>query len=129
MDGRCYVHGFELAENHCRNCGMQFCSECLVYAFGASKPPYCISCALAASGVRSNAARRPTMSKREIKKMEKERKKAEQQRVAGPTVEVAPVPVAVAPAPAPTVSVEVDVEAENPFAWADDPNAGQRVPF
>jgi hypothetical protein len=125
MDGRCYVHGFELAENHCRNCGMQFCSECLVYAFGANKPPYCISCALAASGVRSNAARRPTLSKREIKRIEKERKKADA-RGTKPTVEVAPAPVAAA-APAPVM--EVDAEADNPFAWADDPNAGQRVPF
>jgi hypothetical protein len=126
MDGRCYVHGFELAENHCRNCGMQFCSECLVYAFGANKPPYCISCALAASGVRSNAARRPTLSKREIKRMEKERKKADA-RGGKPTVEVAPAPVAAVVAPEPVM--DVDVEADNPFAWADDPNAGQRVPF
>lgn len=123
MDGRCYVHGFELAENHCRNCGMQFCSECLVYAFGANKPPYCISCALAASGVRSNAARRPSMSKREIRKMEKERRKAEQTKSSGPKVEVSAVEV-----PAPS-SPEVAPEPDNPFAWADDPNAGQRVPF
>jgi len=125
MDGRCYVHGFELAENHCRNCGMMFCSECLVYAFGASKPPYCISCALAASGVRSNAARRPSMSKREIRKMEKERKKAEHAKASGPKVEVTPVEVTVDAAPAPDPAPEAD----NPFAWADDPNAGQRVPF
>src|SRR5512141_1250132 len=112
MDGRCYVHGFELAENHCRNCGMQFCSECLVYAFGASKPPYCISCALAASGVRSNAARRPSMSKREIRKMEKERQKAEKARSSGPKVEVTPVEAAAAPAK----PVAATPEPENPFA-------------
>src|SRR5262249_4633453 len=60
-DGRCYTHGFEAAENRCRHCGHEYCSECLVYAFGSNKPPYCISCALAASGVRSNAAQRPAL--------------------------------------------------------------------
>ena len=122
MDGRCHVHGFELAENRCRNCGFEFCSECLVYAFGASKPPYCISCALAAAGVRSNAARRPSLSKREIRKMEKERRKAEKsQKEAPPRVEVAVSPV--------VQVVDDEPEEENPFAWADDPDSGQRIPF
>jgi hypothetical protein len=122
-DGRCHVHGFELAENSCRNCAFEFCSECLVYAFGAKKPPYCIACALAASGVRSNAARSPSLTKRQTRAMEKERRRAEKaERVSPPKVEVhagmfddlEPLPSSVP---------------ENPFAWADDPKAGQRVPF
>ncbi len=120
MDGRCYVHSFEISENTCRNCGMCFCSECLVYAFGANKPPYCIECALGASGVRSNAGRRPAMSRRNIKRMEKDRKKAVKARnAAPPKVEVQAVDFS------PTAATEDD----NPFAWADEPNPGQRVPF
>jgi len=127
MDGRCYVHGFELADNHCRNCGMQFCTECLVYAFGANKPPYCISCALGASGVRANAARQPTMSKRDIRRMARDRKKAEKSRqAAAPKVEVQPVSWG----PGAETPTQVTVVEDNPFAWADDPNAAaQRVPF
>lgn len=119
-DGRCYRHGFELAEARCRNCGLSYCSECLVYSFGPNKPPYCISCALAAAGVRSSAAVNTNASKRELRKMEKERKKAaKSQKSAKPKVEVAPV----APA-APTSTPD-----DNPFAWADDQDNGQRVPF
>jgi len=121
MDTRCHVHGFELAESNCRNCGFGFCSECLVYAFGASKPPYCISCALAAAGVRSNAARRPSMSKRQIRKMEKERRKLEKEQKDAPRVDAAPTSV--------VEIVDAEPEEENPFAWADDPDSGQRVPF
>jgi hypothetical protein len=122
-DGRCHVHGFELAENSCRNCVFEFCSECLVYAFGARKPPYCIACALAASGVRSNAARSPSLTKRQIRAMEKERRRAEKaERATSAKVEVhagAFDDLEPLPSSAP----------ENPFAWADDPKAGQRVPF
>ena len=120
-DGRCYTHGFEAAENRCRHCGHEYCSECLVYAFGASKPPYCISCALTAAGVRSNAARRPSLSKREIRKMDKERRKAEKSQKDAPKVEVSTAPV--------VEIIETPPEEENPFAWADDPDSGQRVPF
>jgi hypothetical protein len=37
-----------------------------VYSFGPKKPPYCMSCAMVAGGVRSNAAM-PAMPKRQIK--------------------------------------------------------------
>lgn len=120
MDGRCHVHGFEVGEACCRNCGFEFCSECLVYAFGASKPPYCISCALTAAGVRSNAARRPSASKRQIRKMEKERRKAEKVQKETPRVEVSTTPI---------VEITKAEDDENPFAWADDPDSDQRVPF
>lgn len=72
MDNRCATHQFEMAEGMCRNCGDLYCSECLVFSFGPKKPPYCVSCALAASGVRSNAAKRPRISRREYKRRSQE---------------------------------------------------------
>ena len=76
LDERCARHQFEGAVDRCRQCGNAFCGECLVYAFGDRQPPFCIPCALSASGVRSGAARVPTVSKRELRKREKEALKA-----------------------------------------------------
>jgi hypothetical protein len=118
-DGRCYVHNFELAETRCRNCANEFCNECLVYAFGAGKPPYCVACALAAAGVRSNAGRARTMSRRDIRRLEKERKRAAKQAGEGPRVEADP---------AGWLPPRSERE-DDPFAWADDPHVGQRVPY
>lgn len=60
----------------CRHCGDWFCSECLVYSFGPKKPPFCVGCALAAAGVRSNAGGAVKMSRREMKRREKAAAKA-----------------------------------------------------
>jgi hypothetical protein len=30
---------------------VEFCEGCLVYAYGRTKAPYCVSCALIASGI------------------------------------------------------------------------------
>lgn len=79
MDFRCVKHQFETGEAMCRHCGDWFCGECLVYSFGPSKPPFCVGCALAASGVRSNAAKRPKVSRRERKRREQEAAAAMQQ--------------------------------------------------
>jgi hypothetical protein len=119
-DGHCYVHNFELAETRCRNCGNEFCNECLVFAFGAGKPPYCVACALAAAGVRSNAGRQPTMSRRELRRLEKERRRADRRKSdePGPRVEVDPADWRPPPSG----------HADDPFAWADAPSLGQRVP-
>lgn len=68
MDGRCDKHSFEPAERICRSCGGEFCQDCLVYSHGHRKPPYCVSCALAAAGVRASAGRPVVRSKREIRK-------------------------------------------------------------
>lgn len=43
-----------------------------MYSFGEKQPPFCIPCALSASGVRSNAARTPTMPRKELKKRQRE---------------------------------------------------------
>ncbi len=68
MEGRCAKHQFEASEDVCRECGNEFCSECLVYSFGPKKPPFCIACALAAAGVRTTAANAPVKPKKELKK-------------------------------------------------------------
>jgi hypothetical protein len=46
-------HYEETVAGYCRTCGHPFCSRCLVYAFGPKKPPYCVGCALYASGIRT----------------------------------------------------------------------------
>jgi hypothetical protein len=71
LDERCARHQFEAAVDRCRQCGNTFCGECLVYAFGEKQPPFCIPCALAASGVRSNAARQPAMAKKELRRRQR----------------------------------------------------------
>ncbi len=110
QEARCLKHSFEVAESCCRNCGNDFCNECLVYAFGPNKHPYCVSCALAAAGVRANAANRPAYSKREMRRRQKEQRKLErQQKTATKAV----------------ASAEIDwsvPEGSSPdFDWADEP--------
>ena len=73
LSGVCIRHPFERAEHVCRGCGLEFCSDDVVYPFGPKKPPYCVTCAIRASGVRSTAAA-PKMSRREIRKRMKEMK-------------------------------------------------------
>jgi hypothetical protein len=34
----------------CRECQQAFCEDCLVYAFGEGRAPFCVDCALATSG-------------------------------------------------------------------------------
>jgi hypothetical protein len=75
MEGHCAKHVFEPTEALCRTCGGEFCGDCLVYAYGPKKPPYCVNCALSAAGVRSTAARPHVRSKREMKRELKEQKR------------------------------------------------------
>jgi len=75
-DDRCYRHQFDEAEAMCRHCAQNYCSECLVYSFGPKKPPFCISCALGAAGVRSSAAKSPRLSRREQRRVHKDAKQA-----------------------------------------------------
>ena len=73
----CEKHTFEVAEGQCRRCGHGFCGRCLVYAFGPKKPPFCISCAILAAGVRSTAGVAPRAPGRELKRqLRAERKRA-----------------------------------------------------
>jgi hypothetical protein len=53
---QCDKHLFEEATGMCRACRRSYCPDCLVYAHGPDKAPFCIPCALSAAGVRSTAA-------------------------------------------------------------------------
>ncbi len=57
MADTCVKHSFEIAKGKCRQCHNSYCEECLVYSFGPKKPPYCVTCALNAGGVRRTGAR------------------------------------------------------------------------
>jgi hypothetical protein len=139
IEGRCFKHGFEIAEARCRQCGLEFCNECLVYSFGPGKPPFCVPCALGAAGVRANAGQTTQVPRRELRRLEKERKKAEKlaRKQGAPVGAVDPGPAAAAVAveavAVENVAVEADAEPavmdeDNPFAWADAQDDG-RVPF
>ncbi|HEY5154505.1 MAG TPA: hypothetical protein VIJ47_07215 [Acidimicrobiales bacterium] len=125
MEERCAKHQFEAAEGVCRTCGYDFCGECLVFSFGPNKPPYCLACALTASGVRSNAANPPLRTKREIKLRHKEWMQA---REAGhrtaPRVEISAFDDFV-------TSGAPGNPDENPLSWLDEHlgGTGERVPF
>jgi hypothetical protein len=75
VNGSCENHPFEMGVDLCAHCGRDFCQECLVYPRGPKKPPFCVRCAIAAAGVRSTAARTPAVSRRELKRLRKERAK------------------------------------------------------
>lgn len=49
----CLRHYEEPTAAVCRSCKGPFCTRCLVFSFGPKKPPYCVGCALIASGVRN----------------------------------------------------------------------------
>jgi hypothetical protein len=76
MQGRCDKHLFETATDVCQQCGHEFCPDCLVYSFGPKKPPFCVPCAVAAAGIRHNAGVTPLVSRRDMKRLVKERRKA-----------------------------------------------------
>ncbi len=107
----CAKHPHEKGVAICRRCGGSWCNDCLVYAFGDKKPPFCMGCAMVAGGVRTAGAR-PAISKRELKVLQKaakaeakaaakaEAEAPEEQQVAVASEVVPPPP----PAPAPVVS-------------------------
>ena len=67
MAETCSKHTFEVATGVCRQCRNSYCDECLVYSFGPKKPPYCVTCALNAAGVRrAGAAPNPRIRKKGI---------------------------------------------------------------
>lgn len=122
MELRCDRHGFELAVDTCRNCGNSFCAECLVYSFGRNEPPFCVACALAAAGVRSNAARQPRLSRRELRRQAKERKRALKERKGAKAVQSVEIDW--------SIPTEATTTTPDDFAWAnEDEPRGERVPF
>ena len=62
----CGKHPHEMGVALCRRCGGSWCSNCIVYAFGPKKPPFCMSCAMVAGGVRTSAPL-PAMPRRMLK--------------------------------------------------------------
>jgi hypothetical protein len=104
----CMRHYEEPVVAHCRTCARPYCSRCLVYSFGPDKPPFCVGCALNASGVRNKnkpivvvAAPEPTVDRRveraqrraekaEAKSREKALKRAAKRGEAGPDEVEAP---------------------------------------
>lgn len=76
----CMRHYEEPVVAHCRTCAKPYCSRCLVFSFGPDKPPFCVGCALNASGVRNKnkpvvvvAEAAPTVDRR----MERAQRRAE----------------------------------------------------
>lgn len=72
IDTHCVRHQFEAAVDRCRVCDEPFCPECLVHSFGPKQPPFCVNCALSAAGVRIRGARPTKVSRRELRRREKE---------------------------------------------------------
>ncbi len=80
----CLQHTHEIAEAICKTCGANFCADCLVYPFGASKPPLCIPCAINASGVRHGAGNPVRVEPKEKKARLKEWRKARKRNLGVP---------------------------------------------
>lgn len=109
----CVRHYEEPVEDICRTCRHDFCSRCLVYAFGPGKPPYCVGCALAASGVRAPRPqvvasrapeiRRPSRAERKAEKAARKlaAKQAKAEPRTQPLAPAAPEPLTGAPIPPP----------------------------
>jgi hypothetical protein len=104
----CMRHYEEPALDICKNCGRAFCSRCLVFPFGNHKPPYCVGCAITASGVRNRGkvvaqapkAERMTRAQRTQARADKRAmKKAQRQNQ--PILEEAPQPPSVDPSVVP----------------------------
>ncbi len=67
MSFSCVKHPMTMAHHICGECGHQFCPECVVFPFGAAKPPMCIACALEMGGLRRQNTGRPKLTRRSIR--------------------------------------------------------------
>jgi hypothetical protein len=107
----CSKHPHEMGIALCRRCGGSWCASCLVYSFGPKKPPYCMSCAMVAGGVRTSSAL-PAMPKRQLK-AQMRAIKAEAKAEAKQRAQAA------APPAEPEVSEEVERELAEAFSETD----------
>ena len=80
----CMRHYEEPVVAYCRTCSQPYCSRCLVFSFGPDKPPYCVGCALTASGVRNKAkpitvvaSSGPSANDRRVERAQRRAEKAE----------------------------------------------------
>lgn len=94
MEGRCERHLFDQAVDLCGRCGGEYCPDCLVYSFGPKKPPFCLPCAVARSGVRSSANNYKPLSGREQRELKRRRAQLQARRnpAAAPEPEAFPTP-------------------------------------
>ena len=63
----CVQHPMSAGDRICGRCGHHFCNTCVVFPFGASKPPMCVACALEHGGVRRQSTGRPKLTRRSIR--------------------------------------------------------------
>jgi hypothetical protein len=89
----CRKHPHEMGVALCGRCGQSWCGDCLVYSFGPKKPPFCVSCAMVAAGVRSTAPL-PAMPRRQLKAQMKALKAQAKAAANGTEAPVEPEPVA-----------------------------------
>lgn len=106
----CYKHPHERGVDLCRRCGSAWCGSCLVYAFGPKKPPYCMSCAMVAGGVRT-AASAPAMPRRQLK--------AQMRAVKAQAKAEAKAKARAASEPQPEISAEAERELAEAFSQTD----------
>ncbi len=82
MSFSCVKHPMTMGEYICGECGHQFCPECVVFPFGASKPPTCIACALELGGVRRQRTGRPKLTRKAIKQRLAEQRALQEEQAA-----------------------------------------------
>ena len=129
LTGLCHDHPFESATALCRRCGLEFCEHCVVFPFGAKKP-LCKDCAIAISGIKSNATR-PEMAPRHVRRRAKEFDKNVRAKSAPmpdpevPTIVDTTTVVAAEPAEAPDLA---PVPSQEPAPKATPPPPGSTQP-
>lgn len=87
MSLSCVRHPMTLGEHICGECGHQFCPECVVFPFGAARPPLCIACALELGGVRRRATDRPKLTRKAVRQRLAARRGTTEQPEEAPTGE------------------------------------------
>lgn len=115
----CGKHPHEAGVALCRRCGGAWCGSCLVYAFGPRKPPYCMSCAMVAGGVRTSAAL-PAMPRKQLKaQMRALKAEAKAAAKAGPPPPPGTGPTPPDPEATPETSPEVERELAEAYRQTD----------
>lgn len=79
-------HPFETADRICAACGGWYCDGCLVSPWGPRKGALCVACAIGRGGVRLSSGQQPLRSAREIRKLERERRKNAREKARRPVV-------------------------------------------
>lgn len=72
----CMLHPFEVADRLCASCGNWHCDACLVTPWGPRKKALCVACAIQQGGVRKTSGQSQSRSSKEIRQVERDRRKA-----------------------------------------------------